>query len=126
MSDLIDQLQLYLQQLEAVHGGHPDNEARIALQKLQDQLTKLEKAKNTSTTPEDGHAASSLSLHDDTTLIANDIENIEQRLTVLEKKIEDLPPQTQEILASAAGTYLMEHLPQRRADNEHKDSPNER
>ncbi len=98
-------------QLESA-GGAPDSEARQALLRLQASLQTLEAAKagafdhidpsdipSTTTTVDNNEVS-----------IPQQMETLQGRVGNLERRLEELPPGTKEILGSAAGEWIDEQL----------------
>jgi len=73
--------------------GAPDEEARTALRRLQSQMAELEAARA-------GHP-SSCPVQDDTT-VARQLDALQERLGSLERRVGELPPEAQGLLAGAA------------------------
>lgn len=98
---------IILMQLESAGGG-PDNEAREALTRLQTSLQTLEAAKAGAfdhiDTSQGDISAPSVAINEDS--LPQQMETLQGRVGNLERRLEELPPGTKEILGSAAGEWI--------------------
>ncbi|KAL4514174.1 hypothetical protein Ndes2526A_g09229 [Nannochloris sp. 'desiccata'] len=105
--EMLKHLQGLLSELESAGNG-PDSEAREALTRLQASLQTLEAAK--------AGDFDHINPSDNPAIVKNDVtipqqmETLQGRVGNLERRLEELPPGTKEILGSAAGEWIDEQL----------------
>ena len=100
MWDLNGPYPFFCKQMESASGGAPDSEARQALLRLQKSLETLEAAKlGNSTESNEIRAPEGASL-------PQQMEVLQGRMGHLERRLEAMDPDTQQIVGEAAGEWL--------------------